>query len=372
MLSTSPFVYYCVILFQNKQYYLVTQLFQKGEKNLKMTTFLDDFNFEKQPRTYVKMDTPYRIAYVPAFSKPMNYTPSLTYALPPLEMLHLSQDSDTETVETVSPANNLCFEYRIVGLTWLTAPITNSCHMDSFLSAFVRQVRQTHGKFLNKITYADDVGTALIRIGEHSLKSKNNIDSTYIRMLWIEAVTKSHPQLPISSGGLEQFSVFQHLDHHSGFVLEQKCHCGTQYMFESTVRSACLHDIRGILTNSITGNSSLLICADCKMRREFVKLTPTPSNWLITVLYSGRTNPDFDEIEQVLTLNNNIYKLGYLGFTLPAFAGQYGHFLSLQRIRGHWYKYGETDKPHFSLYPNDIRFVQKDPCYLETLVYFRV
>ena len=341
-----------------------------------MSGLIDEFCVETPPPTYVKMDTPYPIAYVPTFSKPMTYAPAITYALPPLELLQLSHDSDTETAETISPANtpstNVCFEYRIVGLTWLAAPITNTCHMDSFLSAFVRLVRQTHGKFINKIVYADDVGSALIKIGEHSLKSKNNINSTYIRMLWIEAITKSHPQLPITSGGLEQFSVFQHLDHHSGFVLEQQCHCGTQYMFESTIRSASLHDIRGILTGTITYNSSLLICADCRTRRKFVKITPIPSNWLITVLYSGRNNPDFKEIEQVITLNNNIYKLGYLGYTLPSFAEHPGHFISMQRIRGHWYKYGETAKPHFILYPNDQRLVEKDPCYLETIVYFRV
>lgn len=336
-----------------------------------MTSFVPEFNNE-QPANYVKMNTPWPIAYVPAFGTPSLPTPSVTYAVPPLDLLQISRDSDTETVETISPAVNVNFEYRIVGLTWLTAPISNSCHMDSFLSAFVRQVRQTHGKFLNKISYPDAVGDALIKIGEHALKCKNSIDSTYIRMLWIEAVTQRHDPLPIMSGGREEFSVFQHLDSHSGFVLEQKCACGTQYMFEATIRSASLDDIKGMLTGTITTNTSLLVCADCRNRRDFVKITPIATNWLITVFYSGRTNPEFKDIEQVITLNNHMYKLGYLGYCEPpSNPNDFGHFISLQRIRGHWYKYRSSQNPYYALYPNDIKYVHKT-AFLETLVYFRV
>lgn len=336
-----------------------------------MTSFIPEFNNEK-PANYVKMNTPWPIAYLPAFGTLSLPTPTSTYTVPPLDLLQISRTSDTDTVETVSPADKVNFEYRIVGLTWLTAPITNSCHMDSFLSAFVRLVRQTHGKFLNKISYSDFVGDALLKIGAHALKCKNSIDSTYIRMLWIEAVTNAHPALPITSGGKEEFSVFQHLDHHSGFILEQQCSCGTQYMFESTIRSDSLEDIKGMLTSTITTNTSLLVCADCRNRRDFVKITPISSNWLITVFYSGRTNPEFKDIEQVITLNNHMYKLGYLGYCEPPHQfGNLGHFISLQRIRGHWYKYRSSQNPHYALYPNDIKYVHKT-AFLETLVYFRV
>ena len=335
-----------------------------------MSSYIDEFH-KRQHSNFITMDTTSAVPYLPSRTTPPIITQAFSYPVPPLELLQLSSDSDAETTETVSPAEKLTFDYRIIGLTWVTAPITNTCHMDSFLSAFVKQVRQTHGKFLNKITYADDVGVALIKIGEHSLQCKNSIDSTYIRMLWIEAVTQTRPQLPITSGGREEFSIFQHLDHHSGFIIEQTCTCGTQYMFESTIRSTSLHDIKGMLTTTITYNTSLLICADCQTRREFVKITPTPSNWLITVYYTGYNNPEFKDIEEVITLNNQIYKLGYLGYSIPGQSSNMGHFVSLQRIRGHWYKYRASNNPNFSLYPNDVKYTEKNAI-LETIVYFRV
>lgn len=335
-----------------------------------MSSYIDAFNQSKPSTNYLYMDNPNPVVYSAAASiQPIH--PQVHCPVPALELLQLSSDSEPESTETLSPAQSLTFEYRIDGLTWVTTPITNTCHMDSFLSAFVLQVRQTHGKFVNKITYFDDVGKALIKIGEHALQFKNAIDSTHIRLLWIEAITQTTLPLPIVSGGREEYSVFQHLDHHSGFVLKQKCSCGEQYFFETSIRSSSLHDIKGMLTGTLTTNSSLFVCANCKLRREFVNIQPIPTNWVVTVFYTGRNNPDFKDIEQVFTLNGHVYKLGYLGYCRPGQPGQLGHFLSLQRIRGHWYKYRASDNPHYALYPNDIKYVDQK-AYLETIVYFRV
>ena len=336
-----------------------------------MSSYIDAFNKSKPTVNYLFMDNPYPVAYSSAQSIPPKL-PQVHCPVPALELLQLSSDSETESNETLSPADKLAFEYRITGLTWVTAPVTNTCHMDSFLSAFVRQVRQTHGKFINKITYFDDVGKALIKIGEHALQFKNTIDSTHIRLLWIEAITQKILPLPITSGGREEMSVFQYLDHHSGFVIEQKCTCGPQYHFETSIRSSTLSDIKGMLTGTLTTNTSLFVCATCNLRREFVKIQTIPSNWVITITYSGRNNPDFKDIEQAFNLNGHIYKLGYLGYCQPGLPGQMGHFLSLQRIRGHWYKYRASDNPAYALFPNDVKYVDRNPAFLESLVYFRV
>lgn len=285
-----------------------------------------------------------------------------------------NHDSDVETVETVSPAEPVSLEYRIIGLTWYTPQIVNSCHMDSFLSSFVRQVRQTHGKILKKIICRDAVGNVLIEIGIHVLKAKNLLDSTFVKKLWLDAVMNVPVKLPFDAAGLEQFSIFQHLKYQSGFHLQTKCRCGPfQYIFDCLLRSVSLRDLQAILTNQTGSNSSLPFCLTCQTNRSFVSFSPISTNWLVTVLYDGNDVPDFAEIIPFFEVNRQLYKLAYLGFHISAQQTTYsvGHLVSLQQIRGSWYLYDGLKSPSFTLWDNIIRY-DRPGAVLKSIVYFLV
>lgn len=282
-------------------------------------------------------------------------------------------DSDVETVETLSPAEPITLEYRIMGLTLGTPEILNTCHIDSFLSAFVRKVRQTHGKMLNKILYRDSVGEALIKIGEHALQAKNSLDSAFIKKIWLDTVLQTPLQVPFDAAGLQEFSIFQHLYHHSGFHLESKCRCGTQYICEATLKGNSLRDLQAVLADMKGCNSILPYCKTCQLKRTYVSLTPLKSNWLLTILYQSSDVPDFDEIIPVYEIQGKLYKLAYLGYKFsPQFTGfSIGHIVSLQYIRDAWYIYDGLKSPAFTLWDNRIRFDKPGAC-LESLVYFQI
>lgn len=286
---------------------------------------------------------------------------------------YLDLDSDVETVETISPAEPVSLEYRIIGLTWYTPQLVNTCHMDTFLSAFVRQVRQTHGRFLKKITYNDTAGKALIEIGKHTLATKNLLDSMLIKKLWLDAVLDQPVQLPFDAIGYEQFSIFQHLTQHSGFYLETKCRCGTQFLSEKMLRGLSLRDILAILKNQTGSNSCLPTCITCHSSRSFVSFLTLPTNWLITILYEGNDVPDFDEIDPVIVVQKKVYKLAYLAFGIAAqYTGHgIGHLVSLQRIRGHWFIYDGLKAPSFAVWDNAVRY-DRPGAVLQSIVYFAV
>lgn len=288
-----------------------------------------------------------------------------------LDLINLP-DSDVETAETDSPAESVSLEYRIVGLTWHTPDFVNTCHMDSFLSAFVRQVRQTHGSLLSKIKHLDPVGKTLLQIGEHALHAKNLVDSTYVKKLWLQVASDVNVHIsPFDAQGREEFSVFQHLYNHAGFYFETVCLCGPQYLFEFLVRGHTLTEIYAILCNQTGNNEAMPLCQGCNMRREFVSFKPVTTNWMITVQYLGHETPDFADILQVIVIEGVMYKLLYIGYRIPGVGGGMGHVVSAQMIRGWWYKYDGSERATFVQCFNQLKF-DVPGALLSSLVYFKV
>ena len=91
-----------------------------------------------------------------------------TWAKPVMKYI---RDPDVESFETLSVNSGeqkdqpqpkpKSLEYRITGITWYTPRFVNTCNIDSFLSAWVRKMRQSHGKYLKHVTVIDRVGSAL-------------------------------------------------------------------------------------------------------------------------------------------------------------------------------------------------------------------
>lgn len=298
--------------------------------------------------------------------------PPIDALVPVLNYLKLP-DSDVETVESESPAEHVTLEYRIWGLTWHTPEISNTCHIDSFLSAFTRVVRQTHGRFLNKIKTLDPVAHVLLQIGEHVLNAKNLIDSAYVKKMWLDVACDEPVKDPFDAKGFEQFSVFQHLYNHSQVSIECACRCGPQFELEPIIRGYHIRDINNLLQNYRGYNPIMPWCAACKEKRHFVQLRPVESNWLLTVVYLGHESPDFEEVIPVLELERRTYKLAYLGYRIDSvYTGQnVGHVISVQNIRGSWYLYDGLKRPRFVLCENQENMTEPN-AKLQSLVYFRV
>lgn len=150
--------------------------------------------------------------------------PIETYPKPSMKFV---RDPDVESFETLSICSEgtsskpSSLEYRITGVTWHTPRFVNTCNIDSFLSAWVRKMRQTHGKYLKHVISEDRVGAALYTIADHALCAKNKIDSEFIKGIWLIAVLKRTDEIsvmkspPIDCTGYNAYSVFQHLENHN-------------------------------------------------------------------------------------------------------------------------------------------------------------
>jgi hypothetical protein len=168
--------------------------------------------------------------------KPLYTTRLCTRPDPPVPLyakpvLTFQYDSEDDSVETLSIGThdgfNLPkpFEYRITGITWHTRSFVNTCNMDSFLSAWVRKMRQTHGKYLKFITFMDDAAVSLHEIADHALNAKDKVDAEVVKALWLHTTLSNSKELdrltpppiipPIDCLGWNHYSIFQHLKNHS-------------------------------------------------------------------------------------------------------------------------------------------------------------
>ena len=151
-------------------------------------------------------------------------------------------DSSLETVETDSVAGSdeggheFPEEYRITGLVWFVPGMTNTCNTDSFLSAWVRRVLQTHGRAAQQVKIFDLVGNALISIADKALLAHGNLDAKEIKLIWYKAVLSatgeahvldSMEEMAVDLLGVNTCSIFQHLRNHSSYATESRCYCGT-------------------------------------------------------------------------------------------------------------------------------------------------
>ncbi|MDZ7935232.1 MAG: hypothetical protein U5M51_09760 [Emticicia sp.] len=286
----------------------------------------------------------------------------------PTPTLKYNQDSDVESFETLSidshgqtSSKPKSLEYRITGVTWYTPKMINSCSIDSFLSAWVRKIRQTHGRYLKFVMTIDRVGLALYEIGDHALCAKDSIDSEFVKGIWLIAVLKRTNEiqkmrhLPIDCTGNNAYSVFQHLENHCTFEIVSNCKCGTFYHYNSLLEIPDLKQLE-ILGNPKNLNSAEMPkCLKCNEKRILLELNPNKTHWLVAFHHYGskaRNNlsPLLSDIPQIIQFNNVIFKLEYITYVQDVPNSSFLHEVSLQFIRQKWYLYDGTKSPKFKLW----------------------
>lgn len=297
------------------------------------------------------------------------------------------RDFDNESTETCSSVSDeeagreRPVEYRIPGLTWFTPRYVNSCNLDSFLSAWVRRVRQTHGNFLQKIVIVDRVGEALLQIGNHALLEKDNIDSARIKLIWLAAILRSSGEImelcnpPVECSGNNKYSVFQHLFQHSGFEIVSQCPCGTFYHQDFSLEVPDLNQLNILGTPHLINSAKMPKCLTCNQFRVLMELNPMDNNWLLVFHYNGtfaanNESPDLIDIPTIVSIGTLSFKLEYLAYAQDAGCSQLKHEVSLHLIRRYWYLYDGAQTPKFQKWYGQNYKLRR--AQLRTIVYFRI
>jgi hypothetical protein len=322
--------------------------------------------------------------YDPYHSVQQGPPPATTFPRP---QVRYEPNPDIDTPETASTINDDTVrhqgpvEYRIPGLDWYTEEYENTCTMDSFLTAFIRRVRQTHGHFLNKVVFIDRVGEALIQIGNHALTAKDNIDSARIKLLWLQAVLRSSGELmnlcnpPVDCTGINTYSIFQHLFHHGGFEIISQCPCGMSYHQDFVLEVPNLHQLQILGTPQILNAAQMPKCLTCGHVRVLMELNPLDDNWLLVFNYNGsigknNQSPNLDNIPPIVAMGTLRFKLEYLCYKHETIEADVLHEISLHKIRNEWYFYDDCRSQ------NPKRWYGKNynmyNAHLCTIVYFRI
>lgn len=306
----------------------------------------------------------------------------------PRPQVRYQRDLEIDTAETASTISDddevrhqRTLQYRIRGLDWFTDDYTNTCTMDSFLSAWVRRVRQTHGNFLNKVVFIDRVGEALIQIGNHVLTEKENIDSARIKLLWLQAILRSSGELmrlcnrPVDCTGTNTYTIFQHLFHHSGLEIVSQCPCGTSYHQDYVLEVPNLQQLQILGTPQVINAAQMPKCLSCGHKRVLIELNPLEDNWLLVFNYNGTTgrinqSPDLDEIPPIVYIGNIRCKLEYISYIQESNEPDVLHEVSLHLIRNEWYFYDDTRSPQFQKWFG--KSYNMYNAHLRTIVYFKI
>ena len=311
----------------------------------------------------------------PAPIVPLYPRPSLTYV----------QDPDTESIETESIRSDESrqrvtpLEYRIAGITWWTPRFVNSCNLDSFLSAWVRKIRQTHGKFLKHLVTMDYTGVILFKIADHALCAKDSVDSTLVKEMWISAVLRNSgetPKLaypPLDCTGNNLFSVFQHLYFHCSFEIVSMCVCGTFYHYDFVLTIHSLLQIEYLGDPKKLSFAEMPKCLNCNTLRILRELSPINTSWMVVFSYRGNPanqSPLLEDIPQFITLENIQYKLEYLTYSHDTPTPHIYHEVSLQLIRRQWYVFDSSQSPKFRWWGGK-RYTYRN-AQLMTIAYFRI
>jgi hypothetical protein len=314
----------------------------------------------------------------------------LTYPKPVMTYVH---NPETESIESMSvrsderndDMNNddrpRPLEYRITGITWYTPNFVNTCNLDSFLSAWVRKMRQTHGKYLKFVKIYDRVAYALFRIADHALCAKERVDAEFVKGMWLTAILKSTNEshhinrLPIDCSGNNTYSVFQHLENHSYFIIVSFCLCGTFYHPDYCLEVFNLKEIDILGDPKRYNEARLPHCLTCNQPRILLDINPLATNWLLTFNYNGHSSrnlasPPLSEIPQIVQMRDQLFKLEYITYAQESDHPDLGHEVSLQFIRHKWYLYDGGRTPKFRKWGGS-KYDQHN-CKLETLVYFRI
>ncbi|MDZ7935230.1 MAG: hypothetical protein U5M51_09750 [Emticicia sp.] len=272
--------------------------------------------------------------------------------------------------EPVSKDPTPPLEYKVRGLTWHTVAITNSCHIDSFLSAFIRQVRMTNGAILKHIMCADKVGGALLKIAEHVLVHHNNLDSHLIKKIWLEAIGFKVDARTNDIRGNEDCSIYQHLYGHSGLVVRTVCRCGFQYLSTPFLKIDDFQTASELFLQRFDGYNHLPLCLNCGERRMFERLLTVKGNWMVVLSFNYMELKDLADVTTYYILNHEVYRLSHLSFCLSNPNYELDHIVSLHFIRQNWYLYDSAKSASFKLWTKPI--TDLEDAYLKSAVYFRV
>lgn len=265
-------------------------------------------------------------------------------------------------------------EYRIGAITWHTPDFVNTCHMDSFLSAWLRRVRQTHGHVLRFLENNDVAGKALRAIADLALCRKQALSSVEVKTTWLKVafhhagVSLAYEPFPIDCIGHDVASVFQHCRAHCSVVLETKCLCGVQFHREFAMDISKIPMILQLMEARDPHLLKITKCRTCNTNPNLVQVTRAPGNWMLVFKYwNSRVNPEFSEIPKGLNLDGATYELVYLGYCQQEDKIQ--HHVSIHNIRGYYHLYDGIHSPKFRKWAGK-RYAKKN-ARLETIVYFR-
>jgi hypothetical protein len=305
----------------------------------------------------------------------------------PRPVMKYKRDLEVDTEETdsgemvgeASTRRVVPLEYRITGMTWYSARYYNSCNLDSFLSAFVRKIRQNHGDYLRHIVIMDPVGVILIKIGDYALRHKESVDADHVKILWLNVIlrrTNEHSVLRrdlVDLVGNSRYSILQHLYLHLSVEIKSKCLCGTLLDKDFLIDVPSLAEIRTLGDPATLGNARMPKCSDCNVKRELIGLNPVGNNWCVAFVFNGtgrNRDPKLADVPINIIIGNLKFKLEYLTYNqlVPGTQGC-AHEVSIHLIRGEWYLHNGLTSPKFQKW--------NEPDYtvcnarLTTLIYFK-
>lgn len=297
-------------------------------------------------------------------------------------------DSSVETDETVSATSStqedLDYpeEYRITGLVWYVPGLKNTCNTDSFLSAWVRRVLQTHGRAARNVVCTDLVGNALIQIADKAQMAFGRLDAKEIKLIWYKAVLSatgedklldSVSDLAVDLVGVNVCSIFQHLKNHSSYATETVCSCGSVFNRDFFLEIPNMEELALLGEKKNYHKARSPKCLRCDRKRILVDIVSDPNNWILPILWNGtggNRNPSLRSIPRFLTFGRINYKIGYVSYsqTVPGMS-RMSHEVSIQDIRGKWYLYDGLLDPKFHRF--DQEFYRENNARLSTLIYFK-
>lgn len=274
-----------------------------------------------------------------------------------------------DTPDLLSRDRNPPTNYQYLGLDWHTSDIVNSCHMDSFLSMFVRLVQSTQGDILKRICCDDEVTKALIKIADHSLANKNRLSSTYVKRMWLDAIGYAGPPGVSDVRGIEYLSIFQHLYGHAGLVIESSCNCGTQFTSTVEFHVSSFAEAERTLLQQHNAYPHMPKCKGCNNLRDYVSLTPVPTSWLFILNFKA-PGPlaNLSDVRPGYFIGQTFYRLAYLSIVTRNNLNL-GHHISLHYIRGNWYLYDGMLTQKFTLWTTPMSSLKNHT--LEAAVYVK-
>jgi len=315
----------------------------------------------------------------------MDRPPVLVY---PRVETYWEPDSSVETDETASVTSSIREdtdfpeEYRITGLVWHVPGMTNTCNTDSFLSAWVRRVLQTHGRAAKRVVCTDLVGNALIQIADMALMARGNLSAKEVKLVWYRAVLtatgEAHvldhlEEMAVDLIGINVCSIFQHIRNHSSYATETRCRCGTVFNRDFFLEIPNVQEIT-YLTNPETYSwARSPRCLGCGQKRILIDIVSDPNNWILPMLWNGtglNRSPSLRSIPRIITFGRIQYKIGYVSYVQTIRGSRMTHEISIQDIRGKWYLYDGLMDPKFHRF--DFEYYNEHNARMSTIVYFKL